>query len=34
MTGSSWSSVMSDLRSPHFQLLHIVQRASHTHVQL
>ena len=25
---------MSDLRSPHFQLLHIVQRASQTHVQL
>ena len=34
MTGSSWSSVMSDLRSPHFQLLHIVQRASQTQVQL
>ena len=33
-TGSSCSSVMSDLRSPHFQLLHIVHRASQTHVQL
>ena len=34
MTGSSWASVMSDLRSPHFQLLHMVQRASQTQVQL
>ena len=33
-TGSSCASVMSDLRSPHFQLLHIVQRASQTQVQL
>ena len=28
------SNVMSSLRSPRFQLLHISQRASHTHVQL
>ena len=28
------SSVMSDLRSPHFQLLHIVHLASQTQVQL
>jgi hypothetical protein len=34
MTGSSCSSVMSSLRLPHFQLLHISQRASHTQVQL
>ena len=34
MTGSSWASVMSDLRSPHFQLLHIVHLASQTQVQL
>ena len=34
MTGSSASRVMSALRSPYFQLLHISQRASHTHVQL
>ncbi len=34
MTGSSCASVMSLLRSPHFQLLHIVHFASHTHVQL
>ena len=33
-TGSSSASVMSDLRSPHFQLLHIVHRASQTQVQL
>ena len=33
-TGSSWSSVMSVLRSPHFQLLHIVHLASQTQVQL
>jgi hypothetical protein len=34
MAPSSCSSVMSDLRSPRFQLLHISQRASHTNVQL
>ena len=34
IAGSSCSSVMSDLRSPCFQLLHISQRASQTHVQL
>jgi hypothetical protein len=34
MTGSSWSRVMSDGRSPHFQLLHIVHLASQTQVQL
>ena len=34
MTPSSCSSVMSYLRSPRFQLLHIVQRASQTNVQL
>ena len=33
-TRSICSSVMSSLRSPRFQLLHISQRASHTHVQL
>ncbi len=34
ITGSSCASVMSDLRSPHFQLLHMVHRASQTQVQL
>ncbi len=34
MARSTCSSVMSDLRSPRFQLLHISQRASHTNVQL
>ena len=33
-TGSSCASVMSDLRSPNFQLLHIVHLASQTQVQL
>ncbi len=32
-TFSIWASVMSDLRSPRFQLLHISQRASQTKVQ-
>ena len=34
IAGSSCASVMSDLRSPCFQLLHISQRASQTQVQL
>ena len=34
IAGSSSASVMSDLRSPCFQLLHISHWASHTHVQL
>ena len=34
MTPSTCSSVMSSLRLPHFQLLHISQRASQTQVQL
>ena len=34
MTGSSCASVMSDLRSPNFQLLHISHLASQTQVQL
>ena len=33
-TRSIWSNVMSSLRSPRFQLLHISQRASQTQVQL
>ena len=34
MTPSTWASVMSSLRLPRFQLLHIWQRASQTKVQL
>ena len=34
IAGSSWASVMSDLRSPCFQLLHISHWASQTQVQL